>query len=497
MAFFAVYPKFRSIKPDGTPNDGGKVFTYVTATSTLATTYTDASETSSNTNPISLDENGEADIWLDDAIVYRIVVKDSTETITYLDKNNIVGIPDLTSATISLGGTLTLGGDLNVNGYSIISSDNGDINISPGGSGSVRIKNPVLLAGNMDLNGNNIKVSDGTGIKDDSGNPFLYFSKSSSATNGFTISNAASGNTPQISATGSDTNIGIKLLGKGSNGQVQIGSLKFPLVDGAANTLLLTDGSGNMSFGGTAFLGRNYIAGFGLTCTSGFETTRVDIAAGECSDSTNGVTITLSSSITKKFDTAWGEGTNQGGFSGSRNALSAFHIFIIKHANGTVDAGFDSSLTATNLLADSGYSWYRRIGSVWADSVDTSFWRFIQLGNAIYWYTQPALCKNSVGNTSGETITAAGPTGVVFEAILNVYAASNTQVYISALSQTNDAPSTSAAPLSQLYSSSTDSATGYLRVFTDTSNGFRCRASAANTVRIAGLGYIDYRGRDG
>ena len=75
------------------------------------------------------------------------------------------------------------------------------------------------LGGDLDTNSNNILIDDAHGIQDDSGNEFIVFQKTSSAVNQFDITNAATGNSPELSATGGDTNISLKITPKGS-GQV-------------------------------------------------------------------------------------------------------------------------------------------------------------------------------------------------------------------------------------------------------------------------------------
>lgn len=53
--------------PDGTPAAGYKIFTYQAGTTTKATTYTDESGLTPNTNPIVLDSRGEASVWVESA----------------------------------------------------------------------------------------------------------------------------------------------------------------------------------------------------------------------------------------------------------------------------------------------------------------------------------------------------------------------------------------------------------------------------------------------
>ena len=84
-------------------------------------------------------------------------------------------------------------------------------------------------------------------IDDNAGNEFVIFSKTTTAVNEFTITNAITGTAPEISATGGDTNIDIKITPKGT-GKVNIDGIKYPNTDGSAGQLLSTDGSGNLSF---------------------------------------------------------------------------------------------------------------------------------------------------------------------------------------------------------------------------------------------------------
>lgn len=68
----------------------GTVTVYLAGTSTLANTYQDKALTTLNTNPITLDANGEALFWVDDAYDYKFLVKDSSgATVTGWPVDNI------------------------------------------------------------------------------------------------------------------------------------------------------------------------------------------------------------------------------------------------------------------------------------------------------------------------------------------------------------------------------------------------------------------------
>ena len=81
-----------------------------------------------------------------------------------------------------------------------------------------------------------IRLPTAKSIADDSGNEYIKFVKTASAVNEISITNTATGNSPDLSATGSDTNIGLSLTTKGT------GLIK--LNDGAYNVEgTLTDGA--------------------------------------------------------------------------------------------------------------------------------------------------------------------------------------------------------------------------------------------------------------
>ncbi|MGI9297102.1 MAG: hypothetical protein ACR2QC_04290 [Gammaproteobacteria bacterium] len=95
------------------------------------------------------------------------------------------------------------------------------------------------------------------------------------------------------------------------------------------------------------------------------------ISSGAARDSTNLLDITVDTDMTKQLDIDWAEGTNQGGFPSALTlaADTAYRFFLIGKTDGSQDAGWDTSATATNLLADAtGYTLYREIGAIGTDS---------------------------------------------------------------------------------------------------------------------------------
>jgi hypothetical protein len=91
------------------------------------------------------------------------------------------------------------------------------------------------LAANLSTNSKNIIVGNTYGIIDENANEQIKFSTTASATNEITIANAAAGNSPVISATGGDTNVGITLTPKGDLGRITLNgeSKVFGIFEGA------------------------------------------------------------------------------------------------------------------------------------------------------------------------------------------------------------------------------------------------------------------------
>ena len=133
----------------------------------------------------------------------------------YIIKNNtsgaftvtvkVAGQTGVTFSTTDKGTKL-----LYLNGTDVIDSNIGKLSNDA---------SPTLSAV-LDTNGNDIIIDNGGAIDDDSNNEYIKFSKTASAVNEITLANAATGNSPIISATGGDTNVGITLTPKGDLGRI-------------------------------------------------------------------------------------------------------------------------------------------------------------------------------------------------------------------------------------------------------------------------------------
>jgi len=84
MAKLCPFRQF--VDASGLPLASGKIYTYITNTTTPKTTYTSITEGASHPNPIILSTAGTKNIYLDTAEAYTFVVKDSNDaTIDTID----------------------------------------------------------------------------------------------------------------------------------------------------------------------------------------------------------------------------------------------------------------------------------------------------------------------------------------------------------------------------------------------------------------------------
>ena len=102
------------------------------------------------------------------------------------------------------------------------------------------------LGGDLDANGNNILIDNGNFIGDENGLEQVKFATTASAVNELTVTNAATGNAPEVSATGGDTNVDLNLTPKGI-GRVVLGAGSIQQTT-EKTTISATAASGTVNF---------------------------------------------------------------------------------------------------------------------------------------------------------------------------------------------------------------------------------------------------------
>ena len=272
------------------------------------------------------------------------------------------------------------------------------------------------------------------------------------------------------------------------------GGATFTLEAGEG-VIVFTDGSNWFAIGKSVpALPKNYLSGLTLSNNSGDAAHDIDVAVGECRSAGDTANMALSSVLTKQINANWSSGDDAGGFpSGLTLAADTwYHVFVVDETDGTIDAGFDTSLTATNLLSDTGGSEYRRVGSVLTDS-SSNILGFTQNYDEFLWDDPPLDIDKSL-TTTASTEALSVPTGVSVRAMLNVRNTDGQNVYLSSPDVDDEAPSATAAPLSTVGTGGAV-ASSQVEVWTNTSSQIRGRSDATNAIRAATLGWRDQLGR--
>lgn len=160
------------------------------------------------------------------------------ELITFTETVSAVNQVNITNAATGNGPTISAAGDdtnidLNIqakgSGNVVLSSTTGIVSAKAGGATA----EVVNLNGAQTMNNKTLKMNTES-IIDENNNELVSFVTTASAVNEFTIADAATGNGPELQATGDDTNIDIELVPKGS-GRVKDGgtNVQLELAEGA------------------------------------------------------------------------------------------------------------------------------------------------------------------------------------------------------------------------------------------------------------------------
>lgn len=464
-------PKFQPVDADGEVYSGGKLYSYHAGTSTAKATYSDADLTIENTNPVILDSSGSATVYLKGT--YKLILKDSDDT-TIWTIDNVEGMGRYDEFYYADSSEADQGSTGNGQSMKALLDEIGSnyatlyLTHAKGGSTSTYyLYTSLTIPSNIRL-----KID-----------PGAYIRISSSQT--LTIN----------------------------------GPLDFPYI------MQCFTGDGDVSLGSNAVLEElpewsgttvsqntqdtvdlvlhNHLSGLEISNSTDDSDHDIIIAAGVCADSTNTWLMEVPASTVKQIDATYVAGGNVGGLATALTlaASTEYHVFVIRRTSDAhIDVYFDTSLTAANI--PSGYDYYRRIGSVFTDA-SSNILGFDQWEDE-FLLDDPTLDVDTTNpGASAVTATLSVPTGVEVRAIFNYfYYAPNAakMIYFSALTQNDEAPSGTAAPLGDDY---TDAGTAEYRagrreIRTNTSGQIRYRQSDTNAstiVRIATLGWIDRRGK--
>lgn len=109
---------------------------------------------------------------------------------------------------------------------------------------------------------------------------------------------------------------------------------------------------------------QDYITGFPITIavsSRGY----VEIGPGACRSFDNAMNLVVSSTLHRTATAQWVTAATGGGraLAATLGNKQTYHFFVFKTAASTIDIGFDTVLTASNLMARASATHYRRVGS--------------------------------------------------------------------------------------------------------------------------------------
>jgi hypothetical protein len=239
-----------------------------------------------------------------------------------------------------------------------------------------------------------------------------------------------------------------------------------------------------------------YLSGLGTSFAADADHD-ITIAVGKCRDSSDTYDLVLSSPITKRIDASWAAGSGNGGmFTGSVTYNAVYHLFLIrKDSDGSIDAGWDTSVTAANIPA--GYTAYRRIWSMFSDG-SANLLEYEQNGDWCTLYTRVRSLDSVAGMTEAAQVIKV-PTGFRVRARLRAEASSPSPgAYFGVKEMYAEAGYVNSSLLVRCQVADIlISGAGESLLWTDTSAQVRVVAYNADVVcSLIVSGWVDSRGKD-
>ena len=295
------------------------------------------------------------------------------------------------------------------------------------------------------------------------------------------------------------------------------------VIEKTSNTGVTADGA-LLKDGYAPFMPR-HIQGIVISNDDAADGADINFTAGSASTYSSGGTrynTIAAAEMTKQADATWAAGDDAGGlpdsFSGTWPAsVDDYHLFLLGKQNdqSAYDYGFDTSLTAANLLADAavvaaGFNTYRRVSSLRSSATPgwpgIASWETAGGGLRIRldaWVTE---LNSYNGATTLQTLTLSTiPVGVALEAALTAEAEIRVigEALVAYLAEVGTETGTAggaqitvSARTPNLAGASEDRSTANVSVMTNTSSQIVHRQSniAANVnIYIRARGWVDFR----
>jgi hypothetical protein len=309
------------------------------------------------------------------------------------------------------------------------------------------------------------------------------------------IAHANATTTPTFKVTGLDPGT----IENTDGGTIPTGLLKA----GASAAVQVSDVSGStptfqlLSFGYIAQTTQilfNYFAGLGTSNNGATPNTKIDVAAGECADSTNAQMLSYAGG-TLDCGTVGANGLDAGSLANS----TWYYLFVIGKMDGTTALLASTSISSPTFPSD--YTLKRRILCFKTDG-SAHIIGYVQVGDHVQLKAGVTDASATIGTGASSTLTLGSvPPGLNVEALFNASNGSGVAVvfYIySPLATTVTSMPANSTNMVGLAGTSGNGGAGQYRVMTDTSQHVMAIAAnnGAQTINIFTTGWIDRRGRD-
>jgi len=370
------FPREQVFSDLGAIGAGYKLHTYETGTTTPLATYSDTALSVANANPTIADSAGRfGDIFVDDLKLYKAILKDADDNTIYTADPvdpKVFSLADFDPRPTSFWGTtvgtadaFTLTADPDVSSYSSTQTFFFACHLDNNAGATLAVINSTETLSALTL-----KKYDGAGSKVDLEDGDLQAGQTYSARNDGTDI-IILGKNPATTS-----NKGISLLPNPIT--VLNGTDTDHDIDFTAGVFQFNDGSGQ----------------------------------------------SIASALTKQIDATWAAGDDAGGLADALTLAidTTYHMFALSNeAGSSTDFGFDTSLTAVNLLADSavisaGLTKYKRIASCITDgssNILNGSYHFNPDGSYNFKFSNPIndVLDTNPG-TSAQVNTMSTPTGL-------------------------------------------------------------------------------------
>lgn len=424
-AYLAPIGNEQQSDANGAPVSGALIYTYLAGTSTPVTTYSDAAGVTPQTNPIVCNAAGypSSPIYLPAGVAVKMVFTTSVASgsVAYRPSvDNIQGVNDPSFATTisewtAFSGTPTY---ISATSFSVTGDQTNTLQV-----------------------GRQIKSTNTGGTTYSTITASVF-----GAVTTVTVSNVSGTLDSGLSA------VSYGLLAAVNPSLPNSAAARTSLGAGAVGAAVFVSASRDAAYAALGPL-RTYISGLTYGNNAADATNDIDIFAGEASDGTNAVLLSLGSTLTKRLDAAWAVGTGNGGLDTGSIGNSDYYIWLIGRTDRTADdVLFSLSSTAPSMPTDYTYKrligWFKRVGGT---IVAFTTYETEGGGLELSWNV-PTLDINLANTltTARRTDAVKVPLNFSTEAILNISAsdaATGFRAWFYNPDQSDAAPSTSVAPL--------------------------------------------------